>query len=44
MGHEKLIISELSTGQTTTEIQKNVQSLRLAGEKNTLTIKCEFGC
>jgi hypothetical protein len=33
MGHEKLIISESSTGQTATKIEKNVQSLRLAGEK-----------
>jgi hypothetical protein len=33
MGHEKLIISQLSTGQTAAEIEKHVQILRHAGEK-----------
>jgi hypothetical protein len=33
MGHEKLIIHKLSIGQTIAEIEKNIQSLRHAGER-----------
>lgn len=33
MGHEKLIISKLSTEQTIAEKEKNVQSLRHAEER-----------
>jgi hypothetical protein len=33
MARKKLIISKLSTEQTISEIEKNVQSLRHAGER-----------